>query len=145
MNYTIYKTETGQIVGNFYSGDASAIALNVKDDSYIEGEYRGNEYYIANGAPMALPQDPSTGLQKFQFDWTTKSWSLDVEHTASLARLRRNNILSQTVDRVNPIWYAALTAEQQTELSTYRTALLAVPEQAGWPAQIEWPSKPTWL
>jgi hypothetical protein len=57
----------------------------------------------------------------------------------------RNRTLNETVDRVNPVWYASLTADQQAELATYRTALLNIPQQSGWPATIEWPTKPTWL
>jgi len=60
-------------------------------------------------------------------------------------RQDRNLVLNQTVDRVNPVWYASLTTEQQAELSAYRQALLDVPNQSGFPDSIIWPPKPTWL
>lgn len=62
-------------------------------------------------------------------------------------RLRkiRNQILQDTVDRVNPIRYSQLTAEQQTELVSFRQALLDVPAQAGWPDNVQWPQSPAWL
>jgi hypothetical protein len=61
------------------------------------------------------------------------------------ARLLRNKILQDTVDRVNPIRYAALTDLQRTEIAEYRQALLDVPTQSGWPGTIEWPTQPSWL
>lgn len=60
-------------------------------------------------------------------------------------RTLRNQQLKDNVDSVNPVRYATLTTDQQTELAAYRTALLNVPQQAGWPTTIEWPTKPTWL
>jgi len=57
----------------------------------------------------------------------------------------RDQLLKDHVDTMNPIRYAALTDEQKAEIATYRTALLAVPQQAGWPTDIEWPTKPSWL
>ncbi len=60
-------------------------------------------------------------------------------------RQDRDLVLNQTVDRVNPVWYATLTTEQQAELAAYRQALLDVPAQAGFPNNISWPTKPVWL
>jgi hypothetical protein len=56
----------------------------------------------------------------------------------------RNKLLAK-VDIVNPVWYASLSAQQQGELTTYRRALLDVPQQTGFPDTISWPSKPSWL
>jgi len=42
----------------------------------------------------------------------------------------------------NPLRWAEFTAEQQAELAAYRQALLDVPQQDGFPAQIEWPVMP---
>lgn len=49
-----------------------------------------------------------------------------------------------TVDQVvsNPLRWADLTAAKQTEWSQYRTDLLGVPQQAGFPTNITWPTKP---
>lgn len=59
-------------------------------------------------------------------------------------RQQRNELLS-IIDRVNPVWYNSLTYDQQEQLIEYRRALLNVPQQAGFPTQIEWPQKPSWL
>jgi hypothetical protein len=60
-------------------------------------------------------------------------------------RQQRNEILRNTVDRVNPVRYQSLTDEQRTELIAYRQALLDVPTQSGFPNNVIWPTNPTWL
>jgi hypothetical protein len=49
-----------------------------------------------------------------------------------------------TVDQVvsNPLRWAGLTADKQAEWSQYRTDLLGVPQQSGFPNTINWPTKP---
>jgi hypothetical protein len=60
-------------------------------------------------------------------------------------RQARDLTLNQTVDRVNPVWYASLTDSQRAELASYRQALLDVTQQQGFPDSINWPEKPSWL
>jgi len=64
--------------------------------------------------------------------------------TATQVRHERDNILVTVVDPLvsNPLRWADLTADQQTAWSQYRTDLLAVPQQAGFPTNITWPTKP---
>ena len=64
--------------------------------------------------------------------------------TAAQVRGERDNILVTVVDPLvsNPLRWADLTADQQTAWSQYRTDLLAVPQQAGFPTNITWPVKP---
>ena len=65
--------------------------------------------------------------------------------TAAQVRGERDDILVTVVDPLvsNPLRWADLTADQQTEWSQYRTDLLAVPQQAGFPTTITWPQEPT--
>ena len=42
----------------------------------------------------------------------------------------------------NPLRWASMTTEQQNAWTTYRQALLDVPEQSGFPDSITWPTKP---
>ena len=64
--------------------------------------------------------------------------------TAAAAEVRstRDSLLRSDVDPVagNALRWAALTSEQQTAWATYRTALLNVPEQAGFPDNVTWPT-----
>ena len=73
-----------------------------------------------------------------------KTWQIDSVQSETKCRLYRNMLLTE-IDRVNPVWYASLSADQQQELQAYRVALLGVPQQAGFPTLIEWPTKPQWL
>ncbi len=59
-------------------------------------------------------------------------------------RAERDNILSQIVDPQvsNPLRWADLSSEKQTDWSQYRTELLNVPQQAGFPNTIAWPTSP---
>lgn len=58
------------------------------------------------------------------------------------ARAKRDALLASTVDTVNAIRWAAMSAEEQAAWAAYRQALLDVPEQAGFPAEIVWPEAP---
>jgi len=68
----------------------------------------------------------------------------DDEEKALLVRESRNIILGTEVDPIvsNPLRWAALSSDKQAEWSQYRTALLDVPQQAGFPADITWPTQP---
>ena len=67
---------------------------------------------------------------------------LDAEAAASV-RADRDSRLEE-VDAVagNALRWADLTSAKQAEWSTYRQALLDVPQQAGFPHDITWPTKP---
>ena len=62
----------------------------------------------------------------------------------SETRANRDNILTTVVDPLvsNNLRWAELTSDKQAEWSTYRTALLNVPQQAGFPQTVTWPTQP---
>lgn len=68
---------------------------------------------------------------------------LDAEAAAEV-RAERDYRLQTEVDPLvtNPLRWAELTEAKQTEWTTYRTDLLNVPQQAGFPNTITWPTKP---
>jgi len=58
-------------------------------------------------------------------------------------RAERDNRLTALDTLVmNPLRWAAFTPEAQTALAAYRQALLDVPQQAGFPGEIDWPNMP---
>lgn len=61
-----------------------------------------------------------------------------------IIREQRNEKLLQEVDPLvtNPLRWAELTEEKQAEWTQYRTDLLNIPEQSGFPNTITWPTKP---
>ena len=68
---------------------------------------------------------------------------LDAEAAANIRR-QRDNILATVVDPIvsNNLRWADLTSDKQAEWSQYRTDLLNVPQQAGFPNSITWPTEP---
>ena len=66
------------------------------------------------------------------------------EEKEVLVRESRDIILATVVDPLvsNPLRWADLTAAKKAEWSQYRTDLLNVPQQAGFPHTVAWPTKP---
>jgi len=69
---------------------------------------------------------------------------LDAVAAANI-RAERDYILSTVVDPMvsNPMRWASLSSDKQTEWSQYRTDLLDIPQQAGFPNSITWPDEPS--
>ena len=59
-------------------------------------------------------------------------------------RIERDRRLTTETDPIitNPIRWDVLSAEKQAEWEAYRLALLAVPQQTGFPTSVTWPTKP---
>ena len=68
---------------------------------------------------------------------------LDAEKAIDV-RAWRDQLLRSEVDPIvsNALRWADMTSEKQTEWSQYRTDLLNVPQQSGFPNTISWPTKP---
>lgn len=65
------------------------------------------------------------------------------EQLTAQARYKRDNLLSELDPIVsNPLRWNSFTPDQQQALADYRQALLDVPQQEGFPENIEWPIKP---
>jgi hypothetical protein len=58
------------------------------------------------------------------------------------ARTKRNNLLKQTVDSINPLRWESMSQEQKEAWLEYRQALLDIPQQEEFPRNIIWPVKP---
>ena len=62
---------------------------------------------------------------------------------AAEIRSQRDQLLLEVDAFVgNPLRWAALSSNEQTAWATYRTALLDVPQQSGFPDTITWPTAP---
>jgi len=69
----------------------------------------------------------------------------ELDESLSLAlRYERDAILVEEVDPIvtNPLRWADLTEDKQAEWTQYRTDLLNLPEQSGFPNSVTWPTKP---
>jgi hypothetical protein len=143
MNYTIYNPTTGQITGTISTGDSAVAQQNLQNLNYIVGNFNAGQYYIENGQAVTKLVKP-TDHPFYVFDYVNKNWTVDLVLMQRQMRSLRDEMLSQ-IDRVNPVRYATLTTDQQNDLVAYRQQLLNVPQQAGFPTQVEWPAKPAWL
>ena len=68
---------------------------------------------------------------------------LDADLAANLRAQRDEKLLTE-VDPIvsNPLRWNDLTEAKQTEWTQYRTDLLNLPEQSGFPNTVTWPTKP---
>ena len=68
---------------------------------------------------------------------------IDTE-ASNLVRMEREDRLVNEVDPIvsNPLRWADLTTEQQNAWTQYRTDLLNITDQAGFPHNVTWPTKP---
>ena len=58
------------------------------------------------------------------------------------ARRRIRDQLGLTVDRVNAVWWDAMTETERAECRAYRRALLDMDKQPGFPNVLVWPTEP---
>lgn len=58
-------------------------------------------------------------------------------------RNERDYKIRSEIDVYNPIRWEMLTEEQKQLLRVYRSELLDVPQQAGFPWEVVWPTRPT--
>ena len=65
------------------------------------------------------------------------------EQVEADVRAQRNGLLEE-MDMIisNPLRWASMTTEQQSNWATYRQALLDIPQQQGFPYNVTWPNKP---
>ena len=91
---------------------------------------------IDNAAVMALI---GTGFTAYT---APTQEALDAELEASVRSERDGLLLEVDAYVSNPLRWAALDADTQAEWATYRTALLNVPQQDGFPHTVAWPTQP---
>lgn len=73
---------------------------------------------------------------------TTSPIAMSVEDRADRVRRDRDKLLAGTVDRINAVRWASMTAQQQALWEKFRSDLLNVPQQSGFPDSITWPEIP---
>ena len=106
-----------------------------------------NEDYInsldTDDEIIATPQRPDCYHEWVDGAWVENTTEKTAQKTIE-ERGERDKRLSLHVDPVvsNPFMWATLSAEKQGEWTQYRTDLLNVPQQSGFPSSISWPSKP---
>lgn len=91
--------------------------------------------------------DNAALLELIGSDFAPFSQSDHDARVGNFIRDQRDVKLRLEVDPVvsNPLRWADLSSEEQTEVAAYRTALLDVPQQPGFPSTVSWPTPPACL
>jgi Phage tail assembly chaperone protein len=134
----------GEIVGSGVTQDGlEEFIFPVEGATTILGHHveAGSPNYYDFLAQQIVPMPPRP-KGEYRFDYALKSWVFDTAGAAKKAYAKRDELLKNGPDRISPIWWSSMTAEQQAAWSQYRQALLDVPQQAGFPADINWPTSP---
>ena len=128
----------------------NAQSLNA-ENTWFDVEINHPEYgwipYSLNPDDTDMTVDNSVLLELIGSDFAAyvapTQAELDAELAASL-RAQRDDKLVQEVDPIvtNPLRWAELTDAKQAEWTQYRTDLLNLPAQAGFPNTMTWPTKP---
>lgn len=137
--YTIYRTDSGEIL---FTGNASSkeeIIKNLHDgQSYILELSKENQY-VEDGFLVSMPQKPDG---EYRFDYDKKAWVFNENLARAKVLYQRDQLLRDGPDRINPLWWSTMTSEQQNTWVNYRQALLDITQQPGYPAEVTWPVKP---
>ena len=129
----------------------NAQSLNA-ENTMFDVEINHPEYdwipYTLNPDDTDMTVDNSVLLELIGSDYAAyvapTQEELDAELAAGL-REERDQKLIMEVDPIvtNPLRWAELTDTKQAEWTQYRTDLLNLPAQAGFPNTVTWPTKPT--
>lgn len=137
--YTIYETATGKILFTGTADSEVAIAEMISDGQDYVKKLSSDGKYVQDGQIVDMPPKPS---EDYDFDYGSKSWVFDTPRATNRALFKRNTLLADGPDRINPLWWASMTPEQQADWESYRQALLDITDQPGFPMAIDWPSRP---
>jgi len=126
----------------------NAVSTN-DDDTEFELEINHPEYgwipYTLNSIDTDTTITNSELIKLIGSNFTKITQSeLDTKES-SLQRAIRDSRLTEEVDPLvtNSLRWAELTSDQQTAWTTYRTDLLNVPQQSGFPWTHTFPTKPS--
>lgn len=102
-----------------------------------------NDHNETPGIEVAPQHDGDIG-----WTWNGTGWDVpqppqpSVEEVITLKRQIRDKWLRRHIDNINPMRWEEFTEEEKTAWREYRQALLDVPQQQGFPYDIDWPTKP---
>lgn len=138
-SYTFYNLETGIISFSVNcSEELLGTILETSTDSYIEGNFPREFYYIESGNPVAIPDIPIN----YVFNYETKQVELDsVTAKAKVLNIRQQLLQdSDWTDTVSA--QTRLGTELYNSWQVYRQALRDITLQEGFPLAVNWPQAP---
>jgi len=100
--------------------------------------------YTLDPSDTDMTIDNAALLELIGSDYEAATQAEIDDRQAALVRFQRDALLSTEVDPIvgNPLRWADLTTAQQNAWSQYRTDLLNITDQDGFPHNITWPTKP---
>jgi len=125
----------------------NAVSLK-EDNSLMDVEINHPDHgwipYTISASDTDQTIDNTALLALIGSDFTASTQEARDARLASQQRSVRDDKLQSEVDSIvsNPLRWADLTTEKQNEWAQYRTDLLNVPQQSGFPNTISWPTKP---
>lgn len=134
------------------------LGVSAPDDEKIRKEFLESLGYVEI-KPTVMPTPPPELNGKCRIEATIPTRNADGTYTRAYEfieltaeelakvdannRTKRDQSLVRFVDSINAVRWAAMTPEKQAEWSAFRTALLNITEQPGWPANLVWPKIPS--
>ena len=125
----------------------NAVSLK-EDNSLMDVEINHPDHgwipYTISASDTDQTIDNTALLALIGSDFTASAQESRDARLSSQQRSVRDGKLQSEVDSIvsNPLRWADLSTEKQNEWAQYRTNLLNVPQQSGFPNTISWPTKP---
>lgn len=124
--YSFYKLDDGRI-------------WDIEQACYVPAVPEGEEWRRPVGEDGKTADEAGLYSCLKTFGYPLGELQTDEDY-ASEARAKRNQLIAETDFMAMPDY--PLDAEKKATVLAYRQALRDVPEQAGFPRQIDWPVKP---
>lgn len=106
-------------------------------ENILNIKYPIENFIPESGTELAPQSDGEIG-----WTWNGNGWNVVSRPLDELERERRDKYLQIYVDIMNAVRWESLTQQQKDEFAVYRQALLDVPQQQGFPENINWPTPP---
>ena len=125
----------------------NAVSLK-EDNSLMDVEINHPDHgwipYTISASDTDQTIDNTALLALIGSDFTASTQESRDARLSSQQRSVRDGKLQSEVDSIvsNPLRWADLSTDKQNEWAQYRTDLLNVPQQSGFPNTISWPTKP---
>ena len=114
------------------------------EEGLVEGfTYAYNDLPVTDtSVEIKSPEGIYVGMKRVGDEWVDTKKS--IEERSYIVRAERDVRVLEEVDPIvsNALRWATLDVETQQLWAAYRQALLDVPNQAGFPTDVTWPTKP---
>ena len=139
MIHYAYYTNTGRYVQSGTAvSEVSEYDIPAGCFVYYGEVDTGSQYHnLATDAPADMGTPPDEG---YEFDYTTKTWQPNLVYLTYTTKDRRDRLLAESDWTQIP--RSPLTVEQQDAWAAYRQELRDIPQQAGFPLTVVWPTTP---